>query len=120
MTRYLARDILNKCAINNFDDWAANFAGRLRAWNTPPTALPSSRRPRWRTTSTVPELQSIWSQFADVMMQDEAEEAGYITLPKAVRQRYASQSDSGPGAIAPEHRERGETAEPSDERSRAA
>ena len=33
----------------------------------------------------VPELQSIWSQFADVMMQDEAEEAGYITLPKAVR-----------------------------------
>jgi hypothetical protein len=33
----------------------------------------------------VPELQSIWSQFADVMMQDEAEEAGYIALPKAVR-----------------------------------
>jgi len=26
MTRYLARDILTKCDIHNFDDWAANFA----------------------------------------------------------------------------------------------
>jgi N12 class adenine-specific DNA methylase len=85
MTRYLARDILTKCNIHNFDDWAANFAEPVTRMEYATDGITIRPKTALANYVNVPELQSIWSQFADVMMQDEAEEAGYITLPNAVR-----------------------------------
>jgi len=85
MTRYLARDILAKCNIHNFDDWAANFAEPVTRMEYATDGVTIKPKTALANYVNVPELQSIWSQFADVMMQDEAEEAGYIALPKAVR-----------------------------------
>ena len=54
MTRYLARDILNKCNINNFDDWAANFAEPVTRMEYATDGVTISQRPRWQRRTRGP------------------------------------------------------------------
>jgi len=63
MTRYLARDILNKCAINNFDDWAANFAEPVTRMEYATDGVTIKPKTALANYVNVPELQSIWSSL---------------------------------------------------------
>jgi N12 class adenine-specific DNA methylase len=86
MTRYIAPDLLEKSGIRNFDDWAANFAEAVTRMEYATDG--STIRPKTALAQyvNVPELQQIWSQFADVMTQEEAVAAGYIKIPKPLRE----------------------------------
>ena len=85
MTRYLAKDILHKANIHNFDDWCANFAEPVTRMEYATDGMTIRPKTALASYVNVPELQLIWSQFADVMLQEDAEQLGYVKLPKAIR-----------------------------------
>ena len=86
MTRYIAPDLFEQSGIRHFDDWAANFAEAVTRMEYATDG--STIRPKTALAQyvNVPELQQIWSQFADVMTQEEAVAAGYLKIPKPLRE----------------------------------
>jgi hypothetical protein len=86
MTRYIAPELFEKAGIHNFDDWAANFAEAVTRMEYATDG--STIRPKTALFMyvNVPELQQLWSQFADVVTQEAAVSAGYIKIPKPLRE----------------------------------
>jgi N12 class adenine-specific DNA methylase len=85
MTRYLAPDLLEQAGIRNFDDWAANFAEAVTRMEYATDGMTIRPKTALAAFVNVPELQQMWSQFADVMTQGAAVQAGYIKIPQVQR-----------------------------------
>jgi N12 class adenine-specific DNA methylase len=85
MNRYIAPDLLEQAGIRNFDDWAANFAEAVTRMEYATDGMTIRPKTALAAFVNVPELQQMWSQFADVMTQDEAVQAGYIRIPHVQR-----------------------------------
>lgn len=86
MTRYIAPDLLEQAGIRNFDDWAANFAEAVTRMEYATDGMTIRPKTALAAFVNVPELQHMWSQFADVMTQEEAVQAGFIKIPHVKRQ----------------------------------
>jgi N12 class adenine-specific DNA methylase len=86
MNRYIAPELLENAGIRNFDDWAANFAEAVTRMEYATDGMTIRPKTALAAFVNVPELQLLWSQFADVMTQDEAVKAGYLKIPHPVRQ----------------------------------
>jgi len=108
MTRYLAKDILRKANIHNFDDWAANFAEPVTRMEYSTDGVTIRPKTALASYVNVPELQLIWSQFADVMLQDDAEQLGYVKLPKPIRKDLLVKVTESQEPLLQEIAERGE------------
>jgi len=86
MTRYIAPELFAKAGIHNFDDWAATFAEAVTRMEYATDG--STIRPKTALCMfvNVPELQQLWSQFADVVTQEAAVNAGFIKIPRPLRE----------------------------------
>jgi len=86
MTRYIAPNLFAKAGIQNFDDWAATFAEAVTRMEYATDG--STIRPKTALCMfvNVPELQQLWSQFADVVTQEAAVNAGFIKVPRPIRE----------------------------------
>lgn len=81
MTRYVAPDVLHKAGIRYFDDWAANFGKIITAMQLSPDAETYKPRSKFAEFVNLPELQMMFSRFADVKTTDDLPELKEL-LPK--------------------------------------
>ena len=86
MNRFIAPNLLERAGIRNFDDWAANFAEAVTRMEYATDGMTIRPKTALAAFVNVPELQQMWSQFADVMTQEDAVQAGYIKIPHVHRQ----------------------------------
>src|ERR1035437_4124281 len=93
MNRYIASELLENAGICNFDDWAANFAEAVTRMEYATDGMTIRPKTALAAFVNVPELQQMWSHFADVMTQDEAVQAGYIRIPHVVNVAIVNTSD---------------------------
>jgi N12 class adenine-specific DNA methylase len=86
MTRYIAPELFAKAGIHNFDDWVATFAEAVTRMEYATDG--STIRPKTALCMfvNVPELQQLWSQFADVVTQEAAVNGGFIKIPRPLRE----------------------------------
>jgi N12 class adenine-specific DNA methylase/GGDEF domain-containing protein len=85
MTKYIAPDVLEKAGIRHFDDWAANFATAVTRMEYSTDGVTIRPKASLSEFLNVPELQQMWSAFADVVTQEEALKSGTYKVPKAKR-----------------------------------
>jgi broad specificity phosphatase PhoE len=81
MTRYVAPDVLHKAGIRYFDDWAANFGKIITAMQLSPDAETYKTRSKFAEFVNLPELQMMFTRFADVKTVDDLPELKDL-LPK--------------------------------------
>lgn len=81
MTRYVAPDVLHKAGIRYFDDWAANFGKIITAMQLSPDAETYKPRSKFAEFVNLPELQMMFTRFADVKTVDDLPELKDL-LPK--------------------------------------
>jgi N12 class adenine-specific DNA methylase len=80
MNRYLAPELLEKAGIRNFDDWAANFGTVETAYEYSPDGVTLKPKNRFSEFTNVPELQTLFSAFADVKLREDLPQ---LKVPKA-------------------------------------
>jgi N12 class adenine-specific DNA methylase len=85
MTKYIAPDVLERAGIRHFDDWAANFATAVVRMEHSVDGVTVRPKASLSEFLNVPELQQMWSVFADVVTQEEALKSGTYKVPKARR-----------------------------------